>query len=321
MINGGVRHAIGLALRAGRAGRAARWSRRSGTSSPRRAAPLARAARAAPCARHPQEFKGESDDEVPNCSDHRRWCRRHVRGRAARAARLAGHRGRAHRSGRRPQRGPRTSAATSCRAARCRSSSPARCRRSARRSARSSRSARSARPGSGSRAASEFVQLPARGGIKKMLEMFARVKGGDKAGAMAQVGLQMAMARDRRGLQGPGRQSPKARTGRPSANGCSRHTDNAELLALFHAITSAVSAVNDFEYPARHWFAHFSSKRSMRAWTSSAWWPAVSRPWPRARRRDPRMRRRDPPRTRRCGGSSPRTAARPASRSRAGRRP
>ena len=29
---------------------------------------------------------------------------------------------------------------------------------------------------------------------------------------------------------------------------------------LFHAITSAVSAVNDFEYPARHWFAHFSSK-------------------------------------------------------------
>ena len=37
-------------------------------------------------------------------------------------------------------------------------------------------------------------------------------------------------------------------------------TEEYELLGLFHAITSAVSAVNDFEYPARHWFAHFSSK-------------------------------------------------------------
>ena len=105
----------------------------------------------------------------------------------------------------------------------------------------------------------QFVQLPGRGGIKKMLEMFSRVHGGDKAGAMAQVGLQMAMARIGSAFKDPlaiteGEDGPTFR------EWLQQHTDNAELLGLFHAITSAVSAVNDFEYPARHWFAHFSSK-------------------------------------------------------------
>jgi phytoene desaturase len=38
-----------------------------------------------------------------------------------------------------------------------------------------------------------------------------------------------------------------------------RYTDNPDLIALFHAVTSAVSAVNDFEYPASHWFAHMAA--------------------------------------------------------------
>ncbi len=105
----------------------------------------------------------------------------------------------------------------------------------------------------------QFVQLPGRGGIKKMLEMFSRVHGGDKAGAMAQVGLQLAMARVGAAFKDPlaikeGEDGPTFR------EWLQQHTDNVELLGLFHAITSAVSAVNDFEYPARHWFAHFSSK-------------------------------------------------------------
>jgi phytoene dehydrogenase-like protein len=105
----------------------------------------------------------------------------------------------------------------------------------------------------------EFVQLPARGGIKKMLEMFAQVKGGDKAGTMTQVGLQLAMSRIGAAFKDPGA-VPEGKEGPSFREWLSRHTDNADLLALFHAITSAVSAVNDFEYPARHWFAHFSQK-------------------------------------------------------------
>lgn len=109
------------------------------------------------------------------------------------------------------------------------------------------------------RGSNEFTQLPARGGIKKMLEMFARVKGGDKAGAMTQVGLQMAMAKIGSAFKEPGPVTDDGSGGPSFREWLSRHTDNAELLSLFHAITSAVSAVNDFEYPAKHWFAHFSS--------------------------------------------------------------
>jgi phytoene dehydrogenase-like protein len=109
------------------------------------------------------------------------------------------------------------------------------------------------------RGSDEFTQLPARGGIKKMLEMFARVKGGDKAGAMTQVGLQMAMAKIGSAFKDPGPVTDDGSGGPSFREWLSGHTDNAELLSLFHAITSAVSAVNDFEYPAKHWFAHFSS--------------------------------------------------------------
>jgi phytoene dehydrogenase-like protein len=108
------------------------------------------------------------------------------------------------------------------------------------------------------RGSDEFTQLPARGGIKKMFEMFARVKGGDKTGAMAQVGLQMAMAKIGSAFKEPGQIVDDGGGGPSFREWLSRHTDNAELLSLFHAITSAVSAVNDFEYPAKHWFAHFS---------------------------------------------------------------
>ena len=109
------------------------------------------------------------------------------------------------------------------------------------------------------RGGGEFVQLPGRGGIKKMLEMFSRVHGGDKAGAMAQVGLQLAMARIGAAFKDP-LAVPDDDDGPTFREWLRKHTDNPDLLALFHAITSAVSAVNDFEYPAKHWFAHFSQK-------------------------------------------------------------
>ena len=92
-----------------------------------------------------------------------------------------------------------------------------------------------------------------------MLEMFSRVHGGDKAGAMAQVGLQLAMARIGAAFKDPLAVS-EDEDGPTFREWLQKHTDNPDLLALFHAITSAVSAVNDFEYPARHWFAHFSQK-------------------------------------------------------------
>jgi len=105
----------------------------------------------------------------------------------------------------------------------------------------------------------DFTQLPARGGIKKMFEMFAQVHGGNKAEAMAQVALQLAITRVGAAFKNPG-DAAERDDGPTFREWLLQHTDNEELLSLFHAITSAVSAVNDFEYPARHWFAHFSQK-------------------------------------------------------------
>jgi len=109
------------------------------------------------------------------------------------------------------------------------------------------------------RGGGEFVQLPARSGIGKMLEMFLKVQGGNTKQAMAQVGLQLSIAKIGSAFKGKDAEIPE--DGGPSfREWLMQYTDNEDLLALFHAITSAVSAVNDFEYPARHWFAHFSSK-------------------------------------------------------------
>jgi phytoene dehydrogenase-like protein len=106
---------------------------------------------------------------------------------------------------------------------------------------------------------SEFTPLPAKGGVKKMLEMFAQVHGGNKSGAVAQVGLQLAMSRIGAAFRSS-EPIPEGEEGPSFRDWLRQHTDNEELISLFHTITSAVSAVNDFEYPARHWFAHFSQK-------------------------------------------------------------
>jgi phytoene dehydrogenase-like protein len=38
-----------------------------------------------------------------------------------------------------------------------------------------------------------------------------------------------------------------------------QYTDDERVLKLFHALTSAMSTVNDYEYPASHWFTYVSS--------------------------------------------------------------
>jgi phytoene desaturase len=103
----------------------------------------------------------------------------------------------------------------------------------------------------------EFVPLPARGSIGKMLEMFMQVHGGGKKKAMVRMGLQLSMAKIGAAFKDPN--SIDTRDDGPTfREWLTRYTDNEDLIALFHTITSAVSAVNDFEYPARHWFAHMA---------------------------------------------------------------
>jgi phytoene dehydrogenase-like protein len=104
----------------------------------------------------------------------------------------------------------------------------------------------------------DFVQLPARSGIGKMLEMFMKVHGGSDAKALGRVGLQLSIAKLGAAFKDPDA-SVKGEDGPTFREWIERYTDNRDLIALFHTITSAVSAVNDFEYPASHWFAHFAA--------------------------------------------------------------
>lgn len=106
----------------------------------------------------------------------------------------------------------------------------------------------------------EYVQLPAKSGIGKMIEMFMKVHGGGagSAKAMAQVGLQLSIAKIGAAFKDP-KEMVTDDSGPTFRQWIERYTDNKDLIALFHTITSAVSAVNDFEYPASHWFSHFAA--------------------------------------------------------------
>lgn len=106
-----------------------------------------------------------------------------------------------------------------------------------------------------------FVPLPARGGTVTMLELFMKAHAGKSKKAMARVGLELSIAKIGKAFRDKdatdiGEDGPTFR------EWLEQYTDNEDLIALFHAITSAVSAVNDFEYPARHWFKHFAASKA-----------------------------------------------------------
>lgn len=108
------------------------------------------------------------------------------------------------------------------------------------------------------RGGGSFVPLPAKNGIGKMLEMLMQVHGGGDAKAIARVGLQLSISKVAGAFKDPAA-AVQGEDGPTFREWIGRYTDNENLIALFHSITSAVSAVNDFEYPARHWFAHFAA--------------------------------------------------------------
>lgn len=103
-----------------------------------------------------------------------------------------------------------------------------------------------------------FVPLPAKSGTGKMFEMFMNVHGGGATKAMARVGLELSIQKIANAFRSGG-VADLGEDGPTFREWLEQYTDNEDLIALFHAITSAVSAVNDFEYPARHWFAHFAA--------------------------------------------------------------
>lgn len=102
-----------------------------------------------------------------------------------------------------------------------------------------------------------FVEIPRRGTIMKAFEILSQAKGKDTAKVSAGLAAQMSMTKIGAAFkkQRPLEESDQDITFREWLK---RYTDDEDLLALFHSITSTISQVNDYEYPARHWFAHTS---------------------------------------------------------------
>lgn len=104
----------------------------------------------------------------------------------------------------------------------------------------------------------KWHELPEKGQIRALLSVLEEM-GADKARIMGRLAQGMLTER----VAGAFRLGA-TRDADPSSKISFRawlkqYTDDERVLQLFHALTSAISTVNDFEYPASHWFTYISA--------------------------------------------------------------
>jgi len=103
----------------------------------------------------------------------------------------------------------------------------------------------------------EWHMLPEKGQIRALLSLLDKI-GADKAkimGHMAKaVATEKILGAFKRGVT---KLDPLSNMS--FRDWLKQYTDDERVLKLFHSLTSAISTVNDFEYPASHWFTYVSS--------------------------------------------------------------
>jgi len=102
----------------------------------------------------------------------------------------------------------------------------------------------------------EWHELPEKGQIRALLSLLDKV-GADKAKILGRLAQGVATEK----ILGVFRQAssaPADPTNKLSfRDWLKQYTDDERVLKVFHALTSAISTVNDFEYPASHWSHRF----------------------------------------------------------------
>ncbi len=102
----------------------------------------------------------------------------------------------------------------------------------------------------------EWHDLPEKGQIQTLLDLLEKMG----AGRARIVGRLARGALTEKVLGAFRRAPPTDRSNLMSFRDWLRqYTDDERVLQLFHALTSAISTVNDFEYPASHWFTYVSA--------------------------------------------------------------
>jgi phytoene desaturase len=105
----------------------------------------------------------------------------------------------------------------------------------------------------------EWQELPERGQIRALLEMLEKTGAGKTQilGRLAQGTIsEKVLGAFKRG--GQDNEDPASKIS--FRDWLLKYTDNQRVLEMFHALTSVISTVNDFEYPASHWFTYVSPR-------------------------------------------------------------
>jgi phytoene dehydrogenase-like protein len=102
----------------------------------------------------------------------------------------------------------------------------------------------------------KWHELPTKGQFRALLSIIEKADE-DRAKVVGHLIKKMAMEKIMSGLRaGPPREKPGDKMS--FRDWLLQYTDNETILQIFQALTSAISGVNDFEYPVAHWFAYTS---------------------------------------------------------------
>lgn len=105
----------------------------------------------------------------------------------------------------------------------------------------------------------KWYELPYKGQLGFLLSLVDAI-GEEKAKLVGRLAQRVAVERIKTAFRGQAKQASHNDERLSFRDWLKQYTDNERVLEVFNSLTSAISAVNDFEYPAAHWFAYISKR-------------------------------------------------------------
>jgi len=104
----------------------------------------------------------------------------------------------------------------------------------------------------------QWHDLPEKGQIRALLSLLDKI-GADKARILGHLAKKVASEKILQAFRRDNTVITEETEKLSFRDWLSQYTDDARVIELFHALTSAISTVNDYEYPVSHWFRYVSS--------------------------------------------------------------
>ena len=104
----------------------------------------------------------------------------------------------------------------------------------------------------------EWQELPEKGQIRALFSILDKI-GADKAKILGRLAQKAATEKIFRAFRQDSLTAADPTSKVSFREWLSQYTDDERVLKVFHALTSAISTVNDYEYPVAHWFKYVSS--------------------------------------------------------------